>query len=379
MQKRTLHLLVPVIVGIFVGIVFLYNYLPSSTTELKFEELALGKETSSLYASIDGTQIHCKDLSDAYDCINGYKNIGKNMDVVLWLGNSQLHAINQMHMGDETSTSILHRYLRSNGKYLITFSQPNANLQEHYLLFEYLIRRLPISSLILSVVFDDMRETGIRSSLSDIFKDSSITKHLENTAIGKILLANKGNKDSAGNDLTALGGTVQEKAEKLLNDQFSSLWKIWEERAKLRGSIFKSLYLFRNWVFGINPSSTRKMIPGRYILNKNALEALLKSAQLHNINVLLYIVPLRDDIKVPYNLKEYNKFKKEIQSIAFKYGANFKNLEHLVPAEYWGSKGSTTIGSNEELDFMHFQAKGHQLLAEELYSELRTIYVARKK
>ena len=37
---------------------------------------------------------------------------------------------------------------------IITFSQPNANLQEHYVLFEYLRHRLPVRTLILPLVFD---------------------------------------------------------------------------------------------------------------------------------------------------------------------------------------------------------------------------------
>jgi hypothetical protein len=41
----------------------------------------------------------------------------------------------------------------------------NVSLQEHYALFEYLLLQLPLNTLVLSVVFDYMRETGIISNL----------------------------------------------------------------------------------------------------------------------------------------------------------------------------------------------------------------------
>ena len=45
-------------------------------------------------------------------------------------------------------------------------------------------------------------------------------------------------------------------------------------------------------------------------------------------------------------------------------GARFADLENLVPSEEWGKKGSTGLGQESEIDFMHFQVKGHQRLAE---------------
>ena len=90
--------------------------------------------------------------------------------------------------------------------------------------------------------------------------------------------------------------------------------------------------------------------------------------------MLLYIVPLRDDVKVPYDLDQYGEFKSEIQLIAKKSGVRFANFESLVPAEFWGTKSATTFGSIPELDFMHFQAGGHQLLADAIYEELITLW-----
>ncbi|MEZ4514499.1 MAG: hypothetical protein R3C62_21710 [Chloroflexota bacterium] len=336
--------------------------------DVEFDELALGEATQSLFAKADGVPIHCSVLSDAFSCIDGY--LQDNSDLILWLGNSQIHAINQKQESDETATAILHRKFKQSLQYFMAFSQPNASLQEHYILFEYLLERLPVHILVLPIVFDDMRETGIRPELADIFQDSQIASRLSKTNIGRTLLAANGDKDSAGNDMAALNDTVQEQVEKFLNDNLAESSSLWERRPISRGKLFTDLYKFRNWALGINPSSVRRVIPGNYSQNIEAFNAILDTAKTHNVIVLTYIVPLRNDVQPPYNMDEYNTFKAEIASITQSQGVRHVDLENLVPAEYWGVKSSTTADGNNELDFMHFQSSGHQLLAEALYKEL---------
>lgn len=373
-KKNTFYLLLPIFVGALIGISMLYYFLLEKGANIKFEELALGKENTVSRATVNGISIHCDDLRDASKCIDGYRSLHLNKDIALWLGNSQVHTINQRQSGDETAALAIHHYMESNSMYFITFSQPNANFQEHYLLFEYLVNQLPVTTLVLSVVFDDMRETGIRSTLLEAFKKSSVITRLKRTPIGRSLIANQGDFDLAGNDMAALEDTIQEQSEEYLNKKLSSVWRVWANRVMLRGNVMNSLYQFRNWLFGINPSSIRKMIPGRYIKNIQAMEAILVSASEQGVTVLLYIAPLREDVQIPYDLKQYDRFKKEIQSIAERHGVRFSNLEHLVPGEYWGTKDSTTVGGGQELDFMHFQARGHRLLADALYGELKALW-----
>ena len=91
--------------------------------------------------------------------------------------------------------------------------------------------------------------------------------------------------------------------------------------------------------------------------------------------MLIYIVPLRSDVEVPYVASEYLQFKADVYSLAKKHHAAFFNLENLVPAELWGTKDSTTGGVSQELDFMHFQAGGHKLLADQLAELVRSVWV----
>ncbi|MDA9148589.1 hypothetical protein N9O08_01640 [Alphaproteobacteria bacterium] len=361
----------PIVLG-FVGSIIILNYFSSDSlsNKVNFNDLALGKNTSSYNALIDNHQVHCRDLIDAELCINGYKNkySNSNYDIVLWLGNSQLHSINQMKPGEETAIPILHRKLIDLQKYLMAFSQPNANLQEHYVLLNFLVSKLPISTIVLPVVFDDMRETGIRKSINDALKNQFVANELKKTDIGKKILSNYNNEDHFGNEKDALGDTTQESFESFLDTKLGLYWHTWKERPSLRGKFFyEFLYQSRNWLFNINASSTRKVIPGRYISNMQALNEMLQLSREKKIKVLVYIVPIRNDVKIPYDLVQYKSFKEEVGSLSRKYkNVVFRDLGAIVPSELWGVKTSTTIGKDVELDFMHFQAGGHKILADSI-------------
>ena len=81
---------------------------------------------------------------------------------------------------------------------------------------------------------------------------------------------------------------------------------------------------------------------------------------------IISFVVIRTDVEVPYDLVEYETFKGQIEKLALLHHAQFANFERIVPGPLWGLKGSTTAGGKPELDFMHFQAEGHRILAEAL-------------
>ena len=230
-NRSAIYLALPIFISFIISVLILDYFSPDDSLldKVNFDELALGKDTSLYKAHVDSVQVHCGGLENAKNCIDGYNKKFKNIndDVVLWLGNSQLHSINQMKLGDETAPPILHRSIIDLQKYLMTFSQPNANLQEHYVLFNYLVSKVPVSTLILPVVFDDMRETGIRKNITDAFKDLYVANELKKTDIGKKLLSNYDNQDIAGNDMAALEGTLQENVEFFLNTKLGLYLLTW--------------------------------------------------------------------------------------------------------------------------------------------------------
>lgn len=365
--------LLAIILGCCIAIAFLS--LKYGGKKTNFEDAAtFGVGTSTVMASIRGQRIHCSDSRDANECIAGAKN-RHPFASVLWLGNSQVHAVNQLKLGENNSPPLLFERLIETNLDLVTFSQPNANLQEHLVLFEYLKRQLPVKVLILPLVFDDTREDGLRKEVADFLGDPQVNIALSSTPIGiRILNTNKpvpvgNNKDTAG-----ISDTIQERVERVLNTWLADTSALWAARPEIRGQIFTNLFIFRNAVLGIKPTSKRRIILSRYQDNLSALESILMSAAKDGIAVVLYVVPLRSDVEVPYVPGEYSKYKTEVQSLAIKYNMEFLNLENLVPPALWGTKESTDGGGAQELDFMHFQSGGHKLLADHLAEAVTTVW-----
>ena len=359
-NKKTL------ITGLIIAIFALYYFSEIKKDQIKFEELALGKDVTVEFGTVDNYKVHCQDLRDINECISSYLNYGENLPVTLWLGNSQLHAINQFTAGDKPSSVKLHKLLKKKEQFLITFSQPNANLQEHLILLSHLIQKLPVKNLILPVVFDDMREINIRSQIENIFEYNETKNFLiKSSKIGKSLYKNFLSTKENSSD-----SSLQKKSEKILNQGLEKIWPIWMNRPNLRGDLFNELYQIRNYIFQINPSSTRNMIPGHYLKNFQALEDLLSISNFKGLKVLAYIVPIRDDYKIPYHLDEYKNFKKDIKDLSVKKEIKFINLEKTVPNSLWGEKNSTSVTNKKEIDFMHFKSEGHDLLAEAIYQQI---------
>ena len=330
-----------------------------------FEDLALGKETTPYWTKIGGVLIHCTDSRNVDECYAGAQSRGAKVSA-LWLGNSQLHAINQYHSGDETAPAVLFPRLRAHGVNLVALSQPNATIPEHYVAFENARAHLPLRYLFLPVCFDDFRGQSIRSSIVDLLADRKTAAGLSEQPEGKkILKSHRG----VGGDLAGLRNTVQERVERAFDDWLGDHFDPWNKRPQARGKTYDFLYRLRNSLFHITARSKRPKIPGAYRANLKALRALLESARQHRVSVVLYIVPLRDDVAPPYVAAEYAAFKTEMSQVADQFGARFVDLEHLVPARLWGSKDATVAGGGAELDFMHFQAGGHRLLADAIERE----------
>lgn len=368
-------MLAAIFCGTAIGLALIITFFGGAKGNYE-DAAALGAQTTSVFAKVGRHPIHCQDGRDAAACIKGARD-RKATSSVLWLGNSQLHAVNQFHQGEITATPLLFDSLVPRGLDLVTFSQPNASLQEHYVLFEYLRRQLPVRVLILPVVFDDFREEGLRDEVAALARDDPTAVGLSETEIGSRLVtdARSAPKDQ---ETAGIAQTMQEQAERWLNGWLEAHSSLWQTRPAIRGEIFISLYKLRNTLFGIKATSKRKMIPGRYLANRSALAAILGAAEQNGIRVVLYVAPLRGGVETPYDTTEYSRFKAEVETLAKQHHATYSNLEALVPNELWGEKEATGLGEEAELDFMHFKAGGHQMLAAKLYLLVRDALTSRE-
>jgi hypothetical protein len=343
-----------------------------------FEDAALSKESTAGYATIDGRPIHCRDGRDVDECLAASK-AREAKQAVLWLGNSQVHAVNQQKAGETNAPPALFKMLVAKGLDLVTLTQPNANLQEHYVLFEYVRHRAPIKLLILPAVFDDMREDGLREDVAVLTKDKATSIALSRTAIGSRLSRSAPAAVGENVDTKGISDTPQQRAEDAVSNWLAGYSDLWALRPELRGRFLIWLYTVRNEVLGIKPTTKRRVILWRYEANFAAMDAILRVAKDEGIKVILYVVPLRGGVELPYDKDDYKKFKIDVERAALRSDAKFANLENLVPDELWGLKASTSLGKEEELDFMHFQAAGHVLLASRLNDLIADVMAFKSK
>jgi hypothetical protein len=290
--------------------------------------------------------------------------------VSLFLGNSQTHSINQMHSREVNYVELIEHKIQNENKAL-AFSFPNANLQEHYTCLQYVLSRKKLKELVLPVFMDDLREDGIREAFFgglmnqgfQIPDKSEVSKNINLQLISQKTASNLGSVEAK---------TTQEQTEQFLNNYLNEHTRFWPKRENMRGSILNWTYMLRNTVFGIRPGSVRKMIPESYERNLHALEEILKSAKQKNFRVYLYIPPIRSDVPLPYDLNEYQQFKEDLSDLCKNYAsvAKLKDFSKIVPAHLWGYKDPTNFIDKREIDFMHFQYKGHQILADSVWNFL---------
>ena len=286
---------------------------------------------------------------------------------ILWLGNSQLHFINQFQHGEHVAPFWLRNSVNCPDVFVpLGISLPNASLQEHYILAKYFWQRFPIRAVILQLCFDDLREDGLREEFAALLTPQD-RKTLQSNEIGSDILARADatwNGRNRSEENSGLEGFVQKNIEDKLNATLGDLFQLWKDRTNLRNLLLTDLYYTRNALLGIKPTSVRKMLSPRYHRNMQAYAAILQEAERLQIRVVAYIAPIRQDHSLPYDRSQYEAWKEQIAAMTTARGAVALNLERLVPDELWGSYHA------EDVDFMHFRGKGHELLAQALLPQV---------
>ncbi|MEO6687032.1 MAG: hypothetical protein ABIN24_13760 [Dyadobacter sp.] len=361
--------------------------------ERKFDQLALGTETI-MYQAVDQNKqlIHISRINNDEQSrfVNAYNKRGKKK-VILFFGNSQTHSINQKKDSEVNFIQILYDRFQKDSTEILCHSLPNANLQEFCLSYFYWKDKLKLKSIVLPVFFDDLREDGIR----DVFFPALVSRHFllkdSTTKVSKKIntelenywpsaIVNSTPKKETGSAIQTtkpaeIRKTTQEQVENKLNGWLEKNVKIWNNRENVRGDFFVWIYQLRNTILRIHANTVRKMIPQRYEDNMEALTLLLNDCIKSKIKVLLYIPPIRSDASLPYDYSSYTAFKATLKniSLANDHQVFFCDYGPIIPGYLWGYKGSTNLLEKREIDYMHFKYKGHQILADSLFNQLKYI------
>ena len=336
--------------------------------ERAFDQVALGEYTEEYLAKNPrGKLIHTiKQKPEEIQSI--LAETSNDKPVIMFFGNSQTHSINQRNSGDQNYPEILQA--RHPDVSIRCHSLPNANLQEFLVLLDWWSGKMDIDQLFIPVFMDDLREDGLRRDfipmvIEDDFRVSVANQTLASKLNTELMSFSKPS-ESAVIGAGSTAATPQDVTEEVLNDWLGEKSELWRSRSNARGDFFMRLYQLRNTLFGIDASTKRKMIPARYSWNMEALRGIIEFANDMHISLNVYIPPIRSDVEIPYDLIEYEEFKREVKAMTESPHVNFLDLTEIVPGEFWGLKASTNSNGEPELDFMHFQASGHEILADAL-------------
>ena len=292
-----------------------------------------------------------------FKCVNNIiKDLNKNNHHLLIIGNSQLGTINQKNKNETSYGNQLSLVLEKNNKDLIARSiwLANINFREIEIIISSIKKCTPnLKHIIIPAFLDDTREKNVRDSIKTFEKNIC---SVEEKKIYPIYEKNDKEKTNS----TLINNLILTKVPILNNLQ------------NLNDKFRNSLYQLRNTVFGIKPSTKRRIIPSAYKSNINALKNL---KEISEGKLILYIPPLlyaAYSDKIPYENESYKAFKETIIKICNSYQrCIYKDLDQSVPDNLWGEKNSTSLFKDKELDFMHFNYKGHVVFTYVIYEVLK--------
>lgn len=362
--------LIAVILGGVLGLSILWFLFANQETE--FDKLGLGIGTSQVYQTYNDRNVHCGDLTNANLCIadtNSHKVKGR----IALLGWSQLHGVNQYQEGQHTAPWLLVDYYSKKNIDFVTFSQGNANPQEHYVFFEWLMSQTDLKGLVVGAWMQGMREENIRSSIAIAMQEPEVRDSLLSTEVGNKALQMIESSDALQTKGSAsFQDVVETKIVETLKDNVS-LWRVREEAEGQIRLFFRNIKFnivkLRNILLGLEKENWMWPIPeARYNKNIQFLETLVEEARKNNIEVLIYVPPRPSDAPFPFDPDLYARFKNDVKTFSDKYGAHFANLEDCVTGDVWGT---TKDGDGELIqDITHFKAGGHAQLAKCLEKEI---------
>lgn len=337
---------------------------------IKPEEMAFGSDTTNILGGVGDLTTYCLGANDSVACEASYANSGKPK-AVLWLGNSQLPAINRFQQGQENAPQLLFKWLRNRDRYLITYSQPNANLAEHAVVFGAASQRYNLDLVLLPVVFDDLRESGIRAIVADFTHDPKVLRQLKNSGVWTYVEPSlKRTTEMNETAEPAQFPSLQELTETWITSVLAEHWNLWKRRPEMRGTFASALHLLRNRILGIHSYTKRYLNPGIFAERMALLERFVQEMKARGVSVMLYVPPYRTDIDGPYVTRQYEQFKRQLAELAQRNAVGFSDFENLVPGPQWATVTDRIFGFKEP-DFMHFTAEGHLLFAHGMAAELQ--------
>jgi hypothetical protein len=377
-----------VLAGILLGLILFPIIANTLASKKSLADRGLGIKTTSHIAEYRGRVISTTGHKKGYDRLGEVVQTAKHYQekghgVALWLGNSQLHGINEFKSGDNLAAYYANDSAAENGSdiFYVQMSYPNAS--PHDMLAMYLIFRdtgLRPDYLITGIVYDDMRE-GVKQCFLDRLPDLETDKALLSDRGVQNLLAEKSKLNSKKNFVDNNSGSgastasyiaPQKLLESRLEEWFELIWPPYEKRNSIYGNIVYELKVLDSRIRKKFTSvRLSEVTDSDREWNENALRSLISITKADGTELFYYKAPHRPgEKKFYYNRAKYDAFFNHIRGLSEENGAHYTDLELIVPAEYYGYFFYEIDGVVP--DVMHFKDYGHRQLGTAVEEFVRT-------
>lgn len=335
-------------------------------------ELGLGLNTTSHVAKMKGI-VKSARIGDLDSVLLSIKKVQRNSpkhQLAVWIGNSQLHAINQYKHNDLLAVQYSQQMLEelNSNISLFQFSSPHLNIIEEQIYMNTLrVESIKPDYLILPITFRSFHFIKIREELKKLAGYKEITKSIANSRVADLFFLEESN-DKRGK-LLSKDSTWQDRSEEYLNSLMERNIPFYKYKDNTKSYI---KFLPTLAIHEMTDKSRDPQVSGnREIIEINmlSLTEIIQFAKSNNIEILMYQVPHpQDDQYFFYNREAYKDFFASIEKIASRSdNVHYIKLESIIPNRLWG------INNDGFKDMYHFQSEGHKILGDTIAQVLHDL------
>ena len=346
----------------------LYTFVAYKLKDFQAGDVGLGIATTSHELSWEGLQIN-QAGGNSELVLPAFKKFRiEGNKVVLLTGNSQLHAINYYHPGDQLAIYYLNELAREQStlERYVQLSSPNINFLE--LLIYYLSLRQQDCKpdwVVVGATYRCFQFSSIRSTFAENLSKIDLDAQGLDEGIVKIYKEelNHAKKKATSGAFK----TDQEKIEASITELTEDRWEAYRYIGNVRSGI-KILpgMAYRNFFTNKNFYQGSEVVEQ---LNMFFLKELIRLCREDDVKVLIYQPPHPESGEsFQYNQTKYDKCYEDIKTFASESeGIYFRDFENVVDLELWGQDGAG------RLDVFHFKDPAHKELAKAIFDFFQSV------
>ena len=127
---------------------------------------------------------------------------------------------------------------------------------------------------------------------------------------------------------------------------------------------------WRDRLLGITSSTARPVPASAYQATMELIELALRYARSKEIQVVLYLAPMRLGAQPNPNLpSDVARFRQDVPALCRRYGVTCLDYVDLIPENLWTNYPDIGAEAGQR-DFAHFTGAAHKKLAEQLASDI---------